>query len=141
MVPRVSPLRPWLLKMVALIAPLTVGASMGCTLVLDASPAQCQRTDDCARFAGTICDTVRHLCAAAAADDGGPGGDGAGDDPADPAETTGCAAGTNAPSPGFELLNACTDATCLPFDNRQRLRNLPGDGVLPPLPELPAGRP
>jgi hypothetical protein len=139
MVRRVSPLRPWFLKMGALIA---VGASVGCTLVLDASPAQCQRTDDCARFAGTICNVVRHLCVANRTDDGGPGSDGAVDDPADAAETTGCAAGTtNSPPPGFELLNACTDATCLPFDNRQRLRNLSRDGVLPPLPEIPGGRP
>ena len=136
MVPRVSPPRPWFLKLVALIASLSVGAGMGCTLVLDASAAQCQRDDDCARFTGTACDTVRHLCAATTSDDGGAGDDDAGGAAPDGPETLTCSPGTTrSPPPGLELLNGCSDATCLPFDNRLRLRNLPGDGLLPPLPE------
>lgn len=40
-----------------------------------------------------------------------------------------------APKQPLELLNACTDAACSPFENTQkRLPLLNGDGTLPPLP-------
>jgi len=39
-----------------------------------------------------------------------------------------------APSATPQFENACTNATCVPFDNKQRLTNLTPDGGLPPLP-------
>ena len=33
------------------------------------------------------------------------------------------------------LQNRCSDATCVPFDNRARLTNLAADGTVMPLPE------
>ncbi|HEY8074588.1 MAG TPA: hypothetical protein VIF62_10765 [Labilithrix sp.] len=43
-----------------------------------------------------------------------------------------CAA-TNDP----ELLNACTGAQCVPFDDTARIPNLPKDGKLPPVTDPP----
>lgn len=36
-----------------------------------------------------------------------------------------------------QLLNACTDSKCIPFDDKARVPNLPADGKLPPVPDLP----
>ena len=38
------------------------------------------------------------------------------------------------PMADVEFLGACTDATCVPFDNHSRLANLGADGFLKPLP-------
>ncbi len=38
------------------------------------------------------------------------------------------------PTTSTQLLNACTDSTCVPFDNCARLPLLRPDGTLPPLP-------
>lgn len=38
------------------------------------------------------------------------------------------------PTRPVEVLNACTDATCEPFANKERLPLLGEDGTLPPLP-------
>jgi hypothetical protein len=41
------------------------------------------------------------------------------------------------PTTSSQLQNACTDATCVPFDERARLTHLLPDGALPPLPSGP----
>ena len=38
------------------------------------------------------------------------------------------------PTTTAQLLNACTAASCVPFDDTTRLGNLMPDGALPPLP-------
>lgn len=43
-----------------------------------------------------------------------------------------------APTTTPQFLNACTGATCVPFDDVGRLTLLLPDGALPPLPALPA---
>ncbi len=57
---------------------------------------------------------------------------------------TGCDGGDSscyfcAPSTPSQLLNACTSAECVPFDDTTRLTHLLPDGALPPLP-LPLPR-
>jgi hypothetical protein len=42
------------------------------------------------------------------------------------------------PTTAEQLLNACTNATCVPFDDTGRLTHLLPDGSLPPLPPLSA---
>lgn len=39
----------------------------------------------------------------------------------------------------LQFLNACTSATCVPFNDVGRLTNLLPDGSLPPLPPVPEG--
>jgi hypothetical protein len=41
------------------------------------------------------------------------------------------------PTTATQLQNACTNATCVPFDDRARLTRLLADGGLPPLPSPP----
>ena len=43
------------------------------------------------------------------------------------------------PTQPSQFLNACTTATCVPFDDSVRLTNLLDDGGLPPLPVAEAG--
>jgi hypothetical protein len=44
-----------------------------------------------------------------------------------------------APTTSVQFLNACTSASCVPFDDTTRLTNLLPDGALPPLPSAGAG--
>jgi hypothetical protein len=44
-----------------------------------------------------------------------------------------------APSDTLQFFNACTTATCVPFDDLTRLTALLPDGAVPPLPPLDAG--
>jgi hypothetical protein len=112
-------------------------AAAACTWLVDADPAQCRRDDDCARFAGTVCDGARRVCVAAQTNIGrGPDG-GA---PASGAVSAGDSGFSYCPpdgaaAAGQELPNACTNAACIPFDNKARLRNLAADGTLKPLPD------
>jgi hypothetical protein len=41
------------------------------------------------------------------------------------------------PATDPQFLNACTDSTCVPFDDKARVSKLPLDGALPPVPDLP----
>jgi hypothetical protein len=41
---------------------LALALGSGCSLALDTSGTQCQRNQDCARFSGAVCDTIRRLC-------------------------------------------------------------------------------
>lgn len=112
-------------------------APTGCTWLLDASAAQCQRNEDCVRFAGTACDGARHVCVPTTPSNVTTDG-GAGDGPAASDGGLLSCPPDGAVAPGLELLNACTNATCLPFDNGARLHNLASDGTLKPLPD-PSG--
>jgi hypothetical protein len=44
-----------------------------------------------------------------------------------------------APAGAIQFLNACTSATCVPFDDLTRVTRLLPDGALPPLPVQDAG--
>ncbi|WP_437835123.1 hypothetical protein [Sorangium sp. So ce1153] len=103
---------------------LALSALASCSVLVEQRDEQCASDADCARFPGARCDPGAHVCVPA---DGAPTGacDGGG----------GCHGCT--PTTNEQLLNACTDAACRPFDNR-RLGNL-RDGGLPPLPETGAG--
>ncbi|HEY2899996.1 MAG TPA: hypothetical protein VGL59_05430 [Polyangia bacterium] len=145
---------------------LVLGPAAGCSWLVDASPVQCRHDQDCARFAGSTCNTISGVCVAAViTSDGGTGGDDSTDaaaavadtaaDVADtaaeaqtsdaallcPADGGTAAVGDASPAPELLLLNACSDATCIPFDNHARLHNLASDGTLKPLPDLDGGAP
>jgi hypothetical protein len=105
-----------------------------CSVLLDTQIRQCQTNADCSRFGDSICDPDQQLCVPrpvttktlgdagpAATAEAGPGCSG----------KNGCFA--CAPKADPDFFNGCTDARCLPFDNR-RLRNLTPDGMLKPLP-------
>lgn len=138
MVPRVSRPRPLLMAKFGWVLALGMVATMAaCTLLVDASAAQCRSDDDCAAFSGSACDSVRHVCVPTTRTPIGSNADGGADGSGDAAETNGflfCPS-DGAVAPGLELLNACTNATCIPFVNRARLRNLADDGSLKPLPD------
>ncbi|XXX77818.1 hypothetical protein WMF30_03460 [Sorangium sp. So ce134] len=103
-------------------AALSLGLAVlaSCSVLVEQRDRQCETDDDCARFPGARCDPAGRVCVPA--DGVSPGGCD-GDD--------GCY--RCAPTTSEQLLNACTDAACRPFDNA-RLTNL-RDGGLPPLPE------
>ena len=131
MVPRVPAARSAIPMLLALVP---LGA---CSLLLETSAVQCTRDADCARFPAASCDLGTHLCvprSSAVQPPTGSGGSGAGGAGGGAAplcrEADGCHACLTA-SAGF--LNACTDGTCLPFDNR-RVTRLGSDGSLAPLP-------
>ncbi len=44
----------------------------------------------------------------------------------------GCYACT--PTTPYQIINACTSSACVPFDDTNRLTNMPESGTLPPLP-------
>ncbi|MEP6652013.1 MAG: hypothetical protein ABJA82_01560 [Myxococcales bacterium] len=133
---------------------LLAALAVGCTLALDTRAAQCWTNQDCAKFSGSVCDAVSRTCvpvSGVAPGSGGGGGGGGGNDTgvAGTARGGGGGAAGGAGGPRCrtaigcaacsggelrELLNACTDATCVPFDNRVRLMNLDADGGLRPLP-------
>ncbi|MGA2451126.1 MAG: hypothetical protein ABTD50_20900 [Polyangiaceae bacterium] len=57
----------------------------------------------------------------------------------EPAEAScGSDAGTGCyacpPTTPNQIINACTSSTCVPFDDTNRLTNMPANGTLPPLP-------
>jgi hypothetical protein len=104
----------------------------GCTALLSADAAQCHSTEDCARFGQAVCDTEHHVCrprASTTVDSSIPD---VGPDAVLVCQIPGgCFRCTPTSDP--ELLSACTDSTCIPFDNA-RLTNLNSDGTLKPLP-------
>jgi ABC-type phosphate transport system substrate-binding protein len=114
-----------------------------CSLLIERNAHQCDTDGDCIGFPGTTCDARAHICRAnvnsgdggivdPGTDAGGPGRDvgaGCGDAGA-------CYACT--PTNDIQYGNACTDAKCQHFDNRERLRKLPADGGLTPLPGIDA---
>jgi hypothetical protein len=40
------------------------------------------------------------------------------------------------PRTNAQFLNACDDAGCIPFDDKARIKGLPLDGSLPPVPDV-----
>ncbi|MBX3234304.1 MAG: hypothetical protein KIT84_21560 [Labilithrix sp.] len=117
-----------------------------CTLILDRSSEQCSNSGDCATF-GPRAMCVSNVCVAPPETDSGidrdvpdtsePEVPDAGDEDADAdaGETfghPGCFRGT--PTTNEELLNACTRAACVPFDNCARLGLCDGGllGAIPP---------
>lgn len=95
-----------------------------CSLLIDKSAQQCERDSDCRVGSYSSCE--RGVCvdpAASGSSNAGAGGC---------AAATGCFRCT--PDAGSEFLNACTDASCVPFDNAKRLTNSTADGKLKPLP-------
>jgi hypothetical protein len=123
-------------------------AVSACSLLLDRRADQCSTDGDCAKFAGTTCDSAQRLCVVAAhpfdggnppASDSGanaetapPSPDAAPDASSDPClGANGCYA--CAPSNDHQFGGACTDAVCKGFDN-SRIKKLSSDGGLTPLP-------
>lgn len=132
MVPRVSRWRPLgRFRVQGMLLAGTLAAAGACTLLVDADPQQCRGDGDCAAFTGTSCDLGRHVCVPSV----GHGADAGATTPSVPEADASFCPPDGSPAPGLELLNACTDATCVPFDNRTRLHNLAGDGSLKPLPD------
>ncbi|MEO5770105.1 MAG: hypothetical protein ABIS92_17250 [Polyangia bacterium] len=138
-------------ELVCAVLPLLAALAVGCTLALDTRVAQCRTNQDCAKFAGSTCDEVSRRCvlvSGVAPDSGGGGGGTSGVAGTAGRGAGGAAGGASGPrcrtASGCvactrekvleELLNVCTDATCVPFDNRVRLTNLDADGGLKPLP-------
>lgn len=117
---------------------LALLANPGCSLLLSVDASQCSHDDDCARFGQMTCDTSAHVCVAidprgqtGQAVDAGLASASAVDGAVSCQASSGCF--QCEPSSDLELLSACTDATCLPFDNK-RLTHLNPDGSLTPLP-------
>ena len=75
-------------------------------------------------------------------DDAAPGDGAGGDAPANCASYDPSSGQCYPAPPGTatndpELLNACTGAQCVPFDDTKRIPNLPKDGGLPPVTDPP----
>jgi hypothetical protein len=96
-------------------------STTSCSLLVDAKADQCASDLDCARFPGTTCDLRARVCKAT-------------DTPLPDADTLDASAMVDACSTIHSFENACTNATCRPFDNRARLKRLPLEGGLTPLP-------
>lgn len=87
-----------------------LAASAGCSLILDRGDTQCKTDADCTRFGG------HPLCQSGVCVPSGLGPDG-------------CVAGPPQSQSGY--LNACSTATCVPFDNCARLGLCGGQAMLP----------
>ena len=109
-------------SMIALLALGAAASFSGCSFLIDKNARQCERDSDC--HAGSYSSCQRGVCV----DPARPSGAGA----------AGCLAATGCfrcvPEAGNEFLNACTDASCVPFDNATRLEHWAADGKLRPLP-------
>jgi hypothetical protein len=126
----------------------------GCSLLLDRRADQCASDGDCARFAGTTCDTTARVCISVSRGDKPDTGvpfeaSSPVSDASDAAAEAAAEAGAPpcrgpkgcfqcAPTNDLEYANRCTEAQCKPFDNRARLTRLLPDGALLPLPEAGA---
>lgn len=95
-------------------------ASAACSLVVDKNATQCVRDEDCRVAPFTTC--AASVCVDPKAQ--GMSGNGS------CTGNSGCY--RCAPQNNVQFLNACTDRSCVPFDNA-RLRNLAADGKLKPL--------
>jgi len=102
-----------------------------CSVLLDTQIRQCQSNADCSRFGDSVCDLDQQLCVPRPAAMTMRSAGDAGSDSLSCAGKNGCYA--CAPKSDVDFLNGCTEARCVPFDNR-RLRNLAPDGMLKPLP-------
>jgi hypothetical protein len=100
------------------------GLVLGCSLLVEQRSEQCTKDADCAKFAGTVCEAATHVCVPKSGGSTGSGGC-EGDQ--------GCYSCT--PHSTDEFLNACTEASCVPFDNAALKKYLSPDGGLPKLPQ------
>jgi hypothetical protein len=93
---------------------------------------------DCLAFPSAVCDTSRKVCIPASPGLDAAAGAQVSTNDAGPDGATACQAQNGCfacpPSSDYEFLSACSDAICVPFDNRGRLANLNEDGSLKPLP-------
>jgi len=119
-----------------------------CTKIVDANATQCLTDIDCQSFAGSVCDLRKQVCVpapkvagpidASAPLDAGPIDTGMDTLVTNLDSAPTCKGGNGcyacAPATDQEYFSACTEATCVPFDNRTRLTNLASDGSLKPLP-------
>lgn len=96
-----------------------LGLTYACSLIVENSSQQCQSDSDCSQFGAALCDLSQHVCVAKS--DGGAGADGS-------------CVGAGAAATNVQILNACTDSSCKPFDNKARCTNLTADGGRPPIP-------
>jgi hypothetical protein len=120
---------------------LGFSAIYACSLIIETRDQQCQTTDDCvvAGFAGATCDTTLGICVKPSAT--GSGGSGGGTTSSGTMVTSstgpgGCTGDAGcwacAPTDDTEYFNACTDSTCIGFDNTKRIAKYDG-GKLPSL--------
>jgi hypothetical protein len=132
-------------RLVLLLASALAVALAACTLLLDRSSTQCATNGDCAHFnANAVC--VAGFCQLSSAlsdagvdahSEGGEAGEGPGDGGSDaPLCPPGCFSGT--PTTDVEFFNACTNSSCVVFDNCKRLGLCDGAApalIAPPTPE------
>jgi hypothetical protein len=122
----------WLVFAFGMISAALLGA---CSLVVQRDVTQCQIDGDCARVrVGSVC--VASVCVLPTDDAGGEGGalDTAGDavKPDVGPELGPADCYPQKPTSNGQILNACTGAHCIPFDNCTRLK-LCGDASVPGL--------
>jgi hypothetical protein len=132
-------------RLLFLLASVAAGTLAACTLLLDRDATQCGTNGDCAHFqANAVCvggfcqppDAGSDVSSDARIDAGSTRGDG-GDAESDAASCPpGCFSGT--PTTDIEFFNACTDSSCVVFDNCKRLGLCDGGApalISPPPPE------
>ncbi|MET0795540.1 MAG: hypothetical protein ABW061_28735 [Polyangiaceae bacterium] len=90
--------------------------------MIDKNATQCAHDEDCRVSPFSLCATG--VCV-------DPKASGASGGEASCSDATGCF--RCAPQTNTQFLNACSDHSCVPFDNASRLRNLGADGKLKPL--------
>lgn len=133
-VPIVERTHPAPLLVAALAALL---AASGCSFVVESQDRQCEGDADCRGFDG-VCDVGRGVCVER--ETSGPGSTGAGGagGGGSASTSTGCVGPDGCwacePESQAEILNACTDAACIPYDNAQLEGLLLEDGSVPPVP-------
>jgi hypothetical protein len=110
------------LRVIALLLPgaVALGASAGCSFVIESRDRQCERDADCSGFDGAVCDVAEGVCVPASSGTAGCEG------------PDGCY--SCEPVLPEEFLNACTDSECVPYDNAQLQGLLLEDGSVPPVP-------
>ena len=106
----------------------------GCSLILDSDATQCGSHGDCVHFPRTQCDLEHRVCVPTPMP---PQDGGAATEVAAPDALVSCQAASGCfqctPTSDLEFQGACSDATCIPFDNK-RLTNINLDGTLKDLP-------
>jgi hypothetical protein len=101
---------------------VVAGSLLGGCLLGNVTHDDCTSDDQCALAFGTGSQCKEGFCTTPT----NPGCEKRGPDGQN------CFSCTPSSTPQFE--NACTNATCAPFDNKTRLTKLNPDGSLPPLP-------
>jgi len=100
-----------LARLLPIVQLLALGASAGCSLIVDKQRVQCEADADCVSFGG------HPRCQAGVCVPSGLGPEG-------------CV--ITSPTSQSDYLNACSTATCQPFDNCQRLGLCGSSAAMPP---------